>query len=977
MGLSRIDTRIGGHARFFAAATQSLSSAETPALRLLSVRAGDDPIIALLDGWAMIADILTFYRDRFANETYLRTAREERSLFELAAQVGYRPRPGVSASVALAYLLDPAAKPVTVPAGARAQSVPKPGEQMQSFETMQPLDARAEWSEMPPRRSWLPPLDRLDALLRDEIRLSGAQLVVRPGERLLFVFGMKQGWQIAREVAAAKADIASDCVVVTLKPRPGLTAALAQKLLDLLEKAAGTAGDHAASAVRGVASYLLGASPRDARRTISDTERDLYGVLEDIERAPRAPSKGAPGFSIDAILSKVATTAGRAPPGGPRRVVDALRPSGDGRAALIAAGAPEVGAALYAAWGNLPANGSRPKKAPDLYLLRLVAGAFGGNAPALLPDGHVADDASIEDLDGEYVFLDTLAEGVEGGGFALIDAPATSMSSARLLRIGRVREAQQTARSDYGLNARVTRLDVVGLEDDEPLGLPAADDGRGMTVKLLRRILYVAQSEPVTRAPEPLDDAVEGDTIMLDGLYPDFAPGRSILVTGERSDILVGGAPVPGVSGGERATVAAVTQGPLPGSPGDTPHTVLHLTASLAFSYRRATTVVHANVVTATHGETVSETLGSGDAGEAFQRFRLRRAPLTFVAAPTTSGVVDTLRIEANGLALAEVAALSDAGPRDRVFQLAVDASGAGAIEGGDGKTGMRLPTGAENIRATYRVGVGAAGNVDPRQISLAVTRPLGVRGVINPLRASGGADRDGVEAIRRNAPVPTLALAPQSRLVSVDDYEHFARAFAGIGDVRAAMLSDGRHRAVHVTVAGVDDAPLARGDTLMSALIDAYARFGDPALPVVVALRERVTVLVQVAIAVAADADRTLVGAAIRARLADAFSFARRGLARPAYRSELIALIQATPGVDHADVEAFGGISDSDLLDAARLAATLRKLREQTREGRPLALVAAQPARTAPQGAPERLLPAQTAYVRPDVPGTLVVNWL
>ncbi|MEK4035910.1 hypothetical protein WOA01_24295 [Methylocystis sp. IM2] len=316
MGLSRIDTRIGGHARFFAAATQSLSSAETPALRLLSVRAGDDPIIALLDGWAMIADILTFYRDRFANETYLRTAREERSLFELAAQVGYRPRPGVSASVALAYLLDPAAKPVTVPAGARAQSVPKPGEQMQSFETMQPLDARAEWSEMPPRRSWLPPLDRLDALLRDEIRLSGAQLVVRPGERLLFVFGMKQGWQIAREVAAAKADIASDCVVVTLKPRPGLTAALAQKLLDLLEKAAGTAGDHAASAVRGVASYLLGASPRDARRTISDTERDLYGVLEDIERAPRAPSKGAPGFSIDAILSKVATTAGRAPPGG-------------------------------------------------------------------------------------------------------------------------------------------------------------------------------------------------------------------------------------------------------------------------------------------------------------------------------------------------------------------------------------------------------------------------------------------------------------------------------------------------------------------------------------------------------------------------------------------------------------------------------------------------------------------------------------
>jgi predicted phage baseplate assembly protein len=989
-GLSRIDTRIGGHGAFFAAATRALSSADAPALRTLGTRETDDPAIALLDGWAMIADVLTFYRDRFSNETYLRTAREERSLRELAAQVGYAPRPGVSASVALAYLLDPGAQPVTISAGARVQSVPKPGEQMQSFETMQPLEARAEWSEMAPRQNWLPPIDRIDALLRSTLRLAGAQTVARPGERLLMVFGSRQGWQVVREVAAVKMDIAADCVLLTLKPRLGLTAKLAGRLLAYLDKFVATPGDpSAASAIRGIASYFLGASAYDAKRVVSDRERELYEIFDEIVKAPRAEVSGRRGAGLDAILAGARTLAGRVAAGGPRAVTDALGPTGLTRTALLTRDSPAVGAALYSAWSRLPVNDVTASRAPDCYLLRLVAGAFGSNAPALMPDGkEEVDDVSIASIDRDHVFLDALVDGVQSGGFALMDAPATSESDTRLLRLGRVREVQATARSNYGLTARVTRLDVVGVEDDEPLGLPELMNERGGTVRLLRQILYAVQSEAVTLAPEPLDDLVEGDTIMLDTLYPDLAPGRAIVVKGERADIMVGDNVVPGVAGGEQAKVAAVTQEAIKGSPGDTPHTVLRLTAPLTFRYRRAATTVHGNVVIATHGETVQETLGSGDASQAFQRFALRRTPLTFVAAPTTSGVADTLRLEVNGVALGQVDALIDAGPNDRVYQLSVDAGGVGTAESGDGKTGMRLSTGAENVRATYRVGIGTVGNVDPGQISLATTRPLGVRGVVNPLSASGGANRDDAEAIRRNTPVPTIALSPQSRLVSAEDYEHFARAFAGIGDVRAAMLSDGRHRTVFVTIAGIDDAAIAPDDLLTGALTDAYARYGDPALPVVVAVRERVTLLVQANVAPAPEMDRVAVDAAVRARLAEAFSFARRGLARPAYRSELIALIQGSPGVDHVDVDVFGGISDAVLQDPARLADAVHHLREQAREGRPLVFVPAAPARVAPltlsglhiQGpdsaAPERLLPAQTTYLRPDVPGTLILNW-
>ena len=71
-------------------------------------------------------------------------------------------------------------------------------------------------------------------------------------------------------------------------------------------------------------------------------------------------------------------------------------------------------------------------------------------------------------------------------------------------------------------------------------------------------------------------------------------------------------------------------------------------------------------------------------------------------------------------------------------------------------------------------------------------------------------------------------------------------------------------------------------------------------------------------------------VEAAIRRRVADAFSFANRGLVRPAYRSELIALLQGTPGVTYVDLEAFGGISDAELLDAAVFESIIHHLKQQ-----------------------------------------------
>jgi hypothetical protein len=64
----------------------------------LATRALDDPSMAILDAAAVVADVLTFYQERIANEGFLRTATERRSVLEMARAIGYELNPGVAAT---------------------------------------------------------------------------------------------------------------------------------------------------------------------------------------------------------------------------------------------------------------------------------------------------------------------------------------------------------------------------------------------------------------------------------------------------------------------------------------------------------------------------------------------------------------------------------------------------------------------------------------------------------------------------------------------------------------------------------------------------------------------------------------------------------------------------------------------------------------------------------------------------------------
>ena len=81
-----------------------------------SRRAGHRPLAArpgdlglqILEWWAYLGDVLTFYNERIANESYLRTATRQDSVANLVALLGYQPAPGLAATGNLAVLRSPA-----------------------------------------------------------------------------------------------------------------------------------------------------------------------------------------------------------------------------------------------------------------------------------------------------------------------------------------------------------------------------------------------------------------------------------------------------------------------------------------------------------------------------------------------------------------------------------------------------------------------------------------------------------------------------------------------------------------------------------------------------------------------------------------------------------------------------------------------------------------------------------------------------
>jgi hypothetical protein len=110
--LDHILYRIGGYSEFRKYLLQELGKNEP--LRGWTHRSSDDPAFALLECACILSDILTFYQELYANEVYLRTAREKESIIDLVRLVGYQLSAGLG-GVATFMIGVKGDKPVTLP----------------------------------------------------------------------------------------------------------------------------------------------------------------------------------------------------------------------------------------------------------------------------------------------------------------------------------------------------------------------------------------------------------------------------------------------------------------------------------------------------------------------------------------------------------------------------------------------------------------------------------------------------------------------------------------------------------------------------------------------------------------------------------------------------------------------------------------------------------------------------------------------
>lgn len=178
-GLGHIDYRIGHYADVRAHLLDRLN--QSPMLASFTHREADDPAIALLEGDAVVIDILAFYQTLYANEAYLRTALWPQSISDLVRLTGYRLAPGLAGEATVALTVK-GELPVTVPTGfglkAQLEGIDKPVE-LETRAALEAMPALSAFNLYRPRMT--PPIDAGTLVLR----LSPTDVPLKADDRLL------------------------------------------------------------------------------------------------------------------------------------------------------------------------------------------------------------------------------------------------------------------------------------------------------------------------------------------------------------------------------------------------------------------------------------------------------------------------------------------------------------------------------------------------------------------------------------------------------------------------------------------------------------------------------------------------------------------------------------------------------------------------------------------------------------------------
>lgn len=825
--LSQIATRQGSHSRFLESLMRGLADANRPGLAELRTRAGGDFTLGLLSAWAAVADTLEFYAERSANEAYLRTATERQSLRAHARLIGYELAAAKAAAVHLAFTAEQENAPdetLVYDAGLQIRSIPRDDEKPQLFETIEPLTAHADWNAMRPRLTH----QQVLTANTDTITIAPGEPRLVAGNPVLFMRG---------QVPVCFED-AEDTTKTGLLRRVSKLAVLADgnRVLTLSAKPTGTM------------SYLFSIYP-----TVLTWNMTTAVSTTTLQSAIPASSWPISGLSTAQAIANLTSTM-------LSTAIVASQP------AAVGPIEPSLMQVVSGCFGNTAITEVEEADPP-----------FPGAITATNSDTH--DDAPP----GDHVFVYLEREYSD-----IVAGPPVLLRDALKEGWSEVHAVEHLSVEAYGYSAKVTRLEI-----DATLTGPDDDANVAASGFLTRRTTVFASPRklelallPITADVGESDGDLGADQVELSGPELALFPGKTVAITGERSDLV-------GVTNSEIRTIADNT---LNGG-----YSVLTFTQALAYAYKRDTVVINANVAEATHGETVIETIGDGDATKAFAGYEIKAYPLTHVSAKTLSGMAPSLEVRVDGVLWSLVEDFRDAGPENQVYILRIAEDQTARIVFGDGTTGQRPSTGLGNIEVICRKGAGSDGMLEAGQLSLLATKPQGLKAVTNPLPPAAAADAEELEDARQNAPLKVLTLG---RVVSLRDYEDMARGFAAIAKARADWTFDGFGRPIYLTVAGQGGAILPEDGTDMTNLLETLRASGESDLNVSIRNYLPASFAVEAGLFIDPAYDTDTVITACEDILAVAFAFDARGLGQSVSHAQVIAVLQTVGGVTGVDLD-------------------------------------------------------------------------
>jgi predicted phage baseplate assembly protein len=481
-GLMKIAYRVGTWQQFRASLLDAVSA--QPALMPLKTRSNDDFTIAVLDSFAVVCDILTFYSERCANEHYLRTATHTTSLRELAKLVGYKPAPGVAASTSLAITIQapPPALPsspgrtptpqlvpsiVPVPSGLQAQSVPDPGEQPVTFETVVPITARWSWNALVPRLSR--PLSAASANAQTSyLRLQGLAGSIATGDLILVLVDNGTATPVSgvNRVASVVLDTTTQTTLVTFDGPSGRDP---------------TVTTDPGASPPGLSGVLSDAAVRSAVKGFTWPDQTLL--------AAAAAKAQWPLQQLEDMINAVNGT----PPVTARPAVRALKLGV--RAALFGHNAP-----LYATLPNFTTVG-------------------GSAISTALPDWDTPPVTINADPRGSagWVSLDQTYPGLVSGSWVAFQSPGLPTW------VLQVADSRTVSRTGFMLSGKVTQLSLTAA----PATLGSAP---------LRTTTLLGTTDEFPVAPQPVSTPIAGSLIVLGSAQLALQPGQQMVVTGAALD---------------------------------------------------------------------------------------------------------------------------------------------------------------------------------------------------------------------------------------------------------------------------------------------------------------------------------------------------------------------------------------------------------------------------------------------------------